>query len=35
MQQTGDTNYVKQILVELKGERGKSIRTVRDLNDHP
>lgn len=35
MQQTRDTKYVKQILVELKGERGKSLRTVRDLNDHP
>ena len=31
MQQTRDSKYVKQILVELEGERGKSVRIVRDL----
>ena len=30
MQQTRDSKYVKQIL-ELEGERGKSVRIVRDL----
>ena len=35
MQQTRDAKYAKQILVELKGERGKSVSIVRDFNDHP